>query len=254
MFSSLSRRILLSSGISQNSQITSILFKTLEQNPHQNFTVKKYSSNSITTPTTATIPKLENEGFLQKLKKKFGWHDNSKSRLRVSSCILYETVADSINYAAFFVEFNLPDTFNSWFLVTELHVWMLLVRAMAEGSEQNEDGRFVRNCIVETMWNDVNTRANKLGADNPSGVRKQIHILSEQFQAALIGYDEAICSNDMVLASAIWRRFFAQECDDYTKLELLVGYVRKQISMLDKMTRQDFLIRPKVKWLPLREK
>jgi cytochrome b pre-mRNA-processing protein 3 len=52
----------------------------------------------------------------------------------------------------------MPDTFNSWFLVTELHVWMLMVRAMAEGDE----GRFVRNNIVEAMWEDVITRVKKL--------------------------------------------------------------------------------------------
>lgn len=79
------------------------------------------------------------------------------------SVILYESVADKINYLTFFDSFNLPNTFNSWFLVTELHVWMILVRAMAEGSESGEDGRFLRNCIVEAMWSDVNTRAKKLG-------------------------------------------------------------------------------------------
>lgn len=71
-------------------------------------------------------------------------------------------MADQINYLEFFKRFELPDTFNSWFLVTELHVWMLLVRAMAEGSETGEDGRFLRNCIVEAMWADVGTRAKKL--------------------------------------------------------------------------------------------
>jgi len=52
----------------------------------------------------------------------------------------------------------MPDTFYSWFLVTELHVWMLMVRTMAEG----EEGRFVRNSIVEAMWEDVSTRAKRL--------------------------------------------------------------------------------------------
>lgn len=86
-------------------------------------------------------------------------------RLRVASHMLYESVADKINYLAFFKDFDMPNTFNSWFLVTELHVWMLLLRSMAEGSETGEDGRFLRNCIVEAMWGDVNTRAKKLGVN-----------------------------------------------------------------------------------------
>lgn len=169
-------------------------------------------------------------------------------RLRVSSYLMYQSVADSINYKAIFSQFNLPNTFNSWFLVTELHVWMLLVRAMAEGSETGEDGRFMRNCIVEAMWADVNSRAKKLGSQNPSGVRGQIQTLSQQFQAALITYDEGIANDDIVLAGAIWRRFFEMDCDDYEQLEQMVQYVRKQIKMLDSLSRHDFAVKPKITW------
>jgi cytochrome b pre-mRNA-processing protein 3 len=83
--------------------------------------------------------------------------------MQLASFYLYESVVDNVNYMQFFEDFDLPDTFNSWFLVTELHVWMLLVRAMAEGSESGQNGRFLRNCIVEAMWADVNARAKKLG-------------------------------------------------------------------------------------------
>ncbi|XP_055838207.1 ubiquinol-cytochrome-c reductase complex assembly factor 1 [Episyrphus balteatus] len=190
-------------------------------------------------------------GILKRVLKKVGFAHNSKSRLRVCSRILYESVADKINYLNFFEYFNLPNTFNSWFLVTELHVWMILVRAMAEGSEAGEDGRFLRNSIVEAMWSDVNTRAKKLGAQNPSRTRAQIETMSEQFQAALIGYDEGIMCDDRVLAGAIWRRFFEMKCDDFCKLEALVIYVRQQIHMLDHLSREEFLVKPKIPWLDL---
>ena len=87
-------------------------------------------------------------------------------KLKVTSIRLYENVADEINYVKFFQRYNMPNTFNSWFLVTELHVWLLLTRLMAEGSETGEKGRFMRNSIVEAMWNDVNSRAKKLGVSN----------------------------------------------------------------------------------------
>uniref|UniRef100_A0A1A9WT87 Ubiquinol-cytochrome c chaperone domain-containing protein n=1 Tax=Glossina brevipalpis TaxID=37001 RepID=A0A1A9WT87_9MUSC len=194
----------------------------------------------------------ETEGnILKRVLKKVGLAPNLKTRLRVSSHLLYESVADKINYLAFFQEFDMPNTFNSWFLVTELHVWMLLLRAMAEGSESGQDGRYVRNSIVEAMWGDVNTRAKKLGSINPSQVRGQIEDLSEQFQAALIAYDEGIMFEDRVLAAALWRRFFAMNCEDYAKIERLVKYVRLQVLMLDKLTREEFLIRPKVPWKKL---
>ncbi|KAH8379378.1 hypothetical protein KR009_004517 [Drosophila setifemur] len=191
------------------------------------------------------------EGILKRVLTKVGFTPNTKARLKVTSHLLYESVADKISYVAFFRDFNLPNTFNSWFLVTELHVWLLLMRSMAEGSETGEDGRFLRNCIVEAMWGDVNTRAKKLGAHNPSRTRQQIETLSEQFQAALIAYDEGIMSDDRVLACALWRRFFEMNCEDYAQIERLVKYVRQQAAMLDSLPRDQFITKPKVAWLDL---
>lgn len=199
-----------------------------------------------------------------------------EQRLRVSSYMMYQSVADRINYKQFFDDYRLPNTFNSWFLVTELHVWMLLMRAMAEGAESGEDGRFMRNCIVEAMWTDVNNRAKKLGSANSGGVRSQIQQLSQQFQAALITYDEGISGDDTVLAGALWRRFFEMDCDNYEHLEQMVRYVRFQVSwlavairimqtwkyihllcwqvcQLDSLSRQDFVIKPKIDWTKLKQ-
>ncbi|XP_065360979.1 ubiquinol-cytochrome-c reductase complex assembly factor 1 [Calliphora vicina] len=214
----------------------------------------QYCSASTTATTPVGVTDKSNaadNGILKRVLKKVGFTPNSKARLRVSSHMLYESVADKINYLAFFKDFDMPNTFNSWFLVTELHVWMLLLRSMAEGSETGEDGRFLRNCIVEAMWGDVNTRAKKLGANNPSRTRQQIEELSEQFQAALIAYDEGIMSEDRVLAAALWRRFFELNCEEYERIERLVKYVRSQVQMLDNLSRQDFLIKPKIPWQDL---
>ncbi|KAJ9595712.1 hypothetical protein L9F63_013125, partial [Diploptera punctata] len=163
-------------------------------------------------------------GFIKRLVKRMGWLDHSKGRLKGSGYILYENVADKINYIKFFEEFKMPDTFFSWFLITELHVWILMVRTMAEGDE----GRFTRNNIVEAMWQDVYTRAKKLEPANPSAVRENLQEISEQFQAAVVGYDEGLLLDDKVLAGALWRRFFQRNCNDPEYLERLVHYIRKQ--------------------------
>lgn len=70
-----------------------------------------------------------------------------------------------------------------------------------------------------------------LQAENVSSARAQIKVLSEEFQAALLGYDEGLLSDDIVLAGALWRRFFSKECNDPELVELLVKYVRKQVSL-----------------------
>lgn len=127
----------------------------------------------------------------------------------------------------FFNKFELPNTFNSWFLVTELHVWMLLVRAMAENEK---DAKFVRNCIIEAMWKDVVLRAKVIPSGRPKVVRDQIDMLNDQFQYSLVAYDEGLLTDDRTLSSAIWKRFFNANCDDYRQIELLIVYVRKNVS------------------------
>lgn len=88
-------------------------------------------------------------------------------RLKLTGYFLYECVPDKVSYTEWFKKLNLPDTFTSWFTVTELHVWLLMVRYMAEdltstSNDKNRyvkgDGHFVRNCIIEALWADVGNR------------------------------------------------------------------------------------------------
>lgn len=53
-----------------------------------------------------------------------------------------------------------------------------------------------------------------------------------QFNAAVIGYDEGIMTNDKVLAGALWRRLFQSECNNPEHLEQLVIYVHKTVCYL----------------------
>lgn len=60
-------------------------------------------------------------------------------------------------------------------------------------------------------------------------MKQEISELSEQFQAALIAYDEGLQTNDVVLAGAIWRRLYQQKDADPEHLDLLIKYIRKQV-------------------------
>lgn len=71
---------------------------------------------------------------------------------------MYENVADQLDYKYWLDENKLENNFASWFIVTELHIWMLLVRCMSDG----DHGRLLRNAIIEAMWSDVSVRAKKL--------------------------------------------------------------------------------------------
>jgi len=55
--------------------------------------------------------------------------------------------------------------------------------------------------------------------------------ISHQFNAAILGYDEGIQSDDKTLAGALWRRFFQSECNNPEHVETLLIYVRKQVRL-----------------------
>ena len=101
-----------------------------------------------------------------------------------------------------------------------------------------------------------------LGDMSTSTRSKHIASVAEEFQASLFIYDEGISGSDIVLANALWRRFFLsmheiQEGDtplpDPEKLLLLVNYVRRVASYLDKMDGVDIIVRNKVEWPSLVE-
>lgn len=52
----------------------------------------------------------------------------------------------------------MPDTFHSWFLVIELHMWMLSVRLNTEGQE----GELLKKFAIEYMWAESLKRSKKL--------------------------------------------------------------------------------------------
>lgn len=185
-------------------------------------------------------------GLFEKLYTGLRWFDYSKAALRAGGFKLYENVADRVRHEEFFEVLGLPDTLYSWFLVVELHVWMVMARVMAE-----KDGRFVRNVIVGAMWEDIRIRMKRLEEDSASNIQKTLQELSQQFGAAIIGYDEGLLGDDRCLAGALWRRILQQKYGTAMSLEALVRYVRVQMYELEKLNREQILLKPNLKWNPL---
>lgn len=211
------------------------------------------ASRNVTTNSAGQFVKeLFNNGKykFQDVVRKAGILDFGRSRLRRNGYFIYDQVADNIDYKYFFAKFNLPDTFNSWFIVMELHIWMVLVRLMAEA----EEGRFVRNMVIESMWEDIRQKTGLLGAENTSKARAQIKILSEEFQAALVGYDEGLLGDDIVLAGALWRRFFCRDCNNPELIETLIKYIRMHVKHFDMLTKEDVLLYRKFAFFPMDDK
>lgn len=71
---------------------------------------------------------LSQDNFVTKIYKKVYGNNLPKSRLKASGYILESQSSQMTDLAAFIETFHMPDTFYTWFLVTELHVWLLGVR------------------------------------------------------------------------------------------------------------------------------
>ncbi|XP_031228298.1 ubiquinol-cytochrome-c reductase complex assembly factor 1 isoform X1 [Mastomys coucha] len=173
----------------------------------------------------------------------------SKWKIKIAALRMYTSCVEKTDFEEFFLRCQMPDTFNSWFLITLLHVWMCLVRMKQEG----RTGKYMCRIIVHFMWEDVEQRGRVMGV-NSYILKKNMALMTNNFYAAILGYDEGILSDDHGLAAALWRTFFNQKCEDPRQLELLVEYVRKQMQYLDSMNGEDLLLTGEVRWRPLVEK
>lgn len=98
------------------------------------------------------------------------------------------------------LECNLPDNFQSWFSITQLHVWMLMVHLRAEGQ-----GKLYIQELVNRFFEDAEIRIRDHGITQQKVITSYIKDLLAQFHGGVVAYDEGMCKDDPVLAAALWR-------------------------------------------------
>ncbi|ELT98832.1 hypothetical protein CAPTEDRAFT_161929 [Capitella teleta] len=201
-----------------------------------------FSVPQCTISTTASCYGLKDS--LETLKSSLGLR-MQKHKFFLSGKRLHLCCVELIDYDEYFKEFDLPDTFNSWFKITGLHIWMTLVRLSREG----EKGIFVRNSLMKHLWEDSTKRAKKVAKG--LSVKSEIALLGEQFLYTAYVYDDGFMGDDKDLASALWNAFFEQEEENPEKVEKLVHFVRKQIKYFDTQDSEELLESGLMFYLPL---
>lgn len=168
-----------------------------------------------------------------------------------SARTMYECCVEGMKFEEFFEDCELPDTFQSWFIILHLHIWMCLVRLKAEG----KDGRYMYRKLVEMMWHDVEERMKNLGKIDSVAVRDNLRVLTKQFYGLTIAFDEGLLCDDNVLAAALWRNFFHNKKQtDAEVLARMVEYIRKNVQHLETYSRDHLLFQSgKFTWLPFNE-
>ena len=84
----------------------------------------KYIHTSSTLWEEKKAIKLVEDSFVKRMYNKI-FSGVPVAKLRSSGYILLTHCAQRPDVVKFFEVFNMPDTFYSWFLVTELHVWLM---------------------------------------------------------------------------------------------------------------------------------
>ncbi|VDL90396.1 unnamed protein product [Schistocephalus solidus] len=184
-----------------------------------------------------SLPKAS-PGVIESIKHRFGYGLRYSSlQLHASGENMFAVCAEYPDFKEFVTKLGLPDTFQSWFSLTTLHIWMCLVRLRREGQE----GRILKETFIKLIWIDLKGRMRGFGI-----IRKQhdhVEQFNMQFFGSLFAYDEAFLKNsDAALSAALWRNFFlASPLVSAVQLETMVRYIRKQLAHLDSIPNDIFL-------------
>ncbi|BGP15933.1 hypothetical protein JCM10213_003637 [Rhodosporidiobolus nylandii] len=142
-----------------------------------------------------------------KLAKLFGYHSTTSTAIRTTSDY-YDRCAErgEIESAFFYEECSLPPSFQTWFSLTTLHVWLLSVRLRSLPAPL---GRTYIQELINHMFIDVELRMRGPYSVTQSRLIKgYMKDMLEQYHGACAAYDEGLVRGDAVLAAAIWRNVF----------------------------------------------
>ncbi|KAJ4490706.1 hypothetical protein J3R30DRAFT_124203 [Lentinula aciculospora] len=174
--------------------------------------------------------------WFMKITALLGYH-SPKQRAGLRTFLLYErvcAVTPDRDRNFWQNECDLPPTFQSWFIVTNLHLWMLTVRLRALPEPH---GKFYVQFLLDHFFLDIEDRIRavlqpaipprdpytfftsfyvnpnipkdgklKRGSRAPERlVTRQMKIFKEQWMGMGMWFDYGLVTNDMELASAVWR-------------------------------------------------
>ncbi|OWF53431.1 ubiquinol-cytochrome-c reductase complex assembly factor 1-like [Mizuhopecten yessoensis] len=195
------------------------------------------SSNIIKTEAQET--NKENETFKEipfsrKVKHAFGFDKDLRvpyKELEIAGYRAWLSIIEFTDYQEFCTALELPDTFNTWYLMVELHVWIIMTRLILEGVE----GRYFRNVLVSMMWKDVESRMQEVEEVSFNDRKHFLDQIKHHLHNAMLYYDEGLLSDDRALANALWNILFERSDVSARSMETIVMYVRAQILFLDKI-------------------
>ncbi|ODQ53636.1 ubiquinol-cytochrome C chaperone [Saitoella complicata NRRL Y-17804] len=146
----------------------------------------------------------------------------------------------------FYQDCKLTPSLTTWFQITQIHVWMLLVRIRALPVDQKK--RYSQR-LVDYYFEDVEMRIR--GQYKITSGRVATTMLKDyydQFRGSTLAYDEALTKDDTVFAAALWRNVFQTTQEpDLPALAELVSYIRANLQHLERLS-DDEVVNGNVEW------
>lgn len=133
---------------------------------------------------------------------------------------------------------GLPPTFQTWFQITQLHLWMLMVRMRALPKDV---GHHYQQQMTNHFFNDAEARLRVVYQIRDGRiVQTYMKDLLLQWRGSVAAYDQALISEDSVMAAALWRNIYGAQRDaDLVCLDKMVEHTRLNLQLLDRASDQD---------------
>ncbi|ORY81533.1 ubiquinol-cytochrome c chaperone/UPF0174 [Protomyces lactucae-debilis] len=150
------------------------------------------------------------------------------------------TAASKATNKFWYEDAALPPTFQTWFQITQLHIWMMMVRFR---SLDKSLGRHYQQQITNHFFNDAEARLRVVYQIRDGRIiQTYMKDLLLQWRGSIVAYDEALCSTDAVLAAALWRNMYGAKPDfPLASLASMSAHVREQLVKLDKAPDEQVL-------------
>ncbi|GMR32144.1 hypothetical protein PMAYCL1PPCAC_02339 [Pristionchus mayeri] len=229
------------SSLLQREYSTTASEKTKEQHAKKESTMDNHVQSLLDAPASK-IPHVLSR-FSAAIKLKFDRKVDPSLRvlLDAASSQLYFNCADNYDYERLCETLGLPDYFSTWYKLTLMHSWMILLR-MHTSLEADAYLRLQRG-LLSSLWLDVDKRLDIIGDEHRKVLTsakdmKTMHGLHLQ---TLFEYDEGFLADDARLAGALWRNLYMQRDVDPTHVVNAIKYIRSTVAWLDTRDAMDLL-------------
>lgn len=139
------------------------------------------------------------------------------------------------------LDLGIPSTLASWFIMSIIHIWMLLFRLRNLSDKSSET--HIKKQIIDSLFFDLERGIVIVGkSSNPFFVGKNNKLFLKSYYGIMAALDESFFQGDAELADCIYRNLYQLNTDTVTAeaVEAMVIYIRKNLYKFDNLPDEFF--------------